>query len=186
MIQLTTTTGTCPIDKDTITITVTDAAKADFTADDTTGCPPVDVIFTDKFTGVLPGSTYFWTFGNGTTSSLANPVMVSYTSGGSYTVTLSITSPNGCVSTKTKTNYITVYNKPVASFTPDPYTTNILQPVISFYGTSTNADTCKYSFGDGSTGLGCFTQHEYLDTGTFVVMLIATNAGGTAIRLTKL
>lgn len=178
LIQLTTATGTCPIDKDTITITVTDAAKADFIADDTTGCPPVDVIFTDKSTGVLPGSTYFWTFGNGTTSTLANPVMVSYTSGGSYTVTLSITSPNGCVSTKTKTNYITVYNQPVASFTPDPYSTNILQPVISFYGTSTNADTCKYSFGDGSTGLGCFTQHEYLDTGTFVVMLIVTNKGG--------
>ena len=53
-----------------------------------------------------------------------------------------------------------------------------MQPVISFYGTSTNADTCKYDFGDGSTGTGCFTQHEYLDTGTFVVMLIASNAGG--------
>jgi gliding motility-associated-like protein len=178
LVQLNITTGTCPVSTDTFTIAVTDAAKADFTADDTTGCPPVDVTFTDKSNGVLAGSTYLWTFGNGTASMLAAPALVSYNTSGNYTVTLAITSPNGCVSTKSKTNYISVYNKPVASFTPDPSTTNILQPVISFYGTSTNADTCKYSFGDGTTGLGCFTQHEYLDTGTFVVMLVALNAGG--------
>lgn len=178
LVQLTTTTGTCPADKDTQTVYVDDAALADFTADDTTGCPPVDVNFTNTSTGVAAGSTYLWSFGNGTTSTLSSPAMVTYTTGGKYNVTLAITSPNGCVSTKTKSNYISVYNQPIAAFTPDPFTTNILQPVIYFYGTSTNADTCQYYYGDNTTGLGCVTQHEYLDTGTYVVMLVASNAGG--------
>ncbi len=178
LIQLTTTTGTCPIDKDTLTVYVNDAALADFTADDTTGCPPVDVNFTNTSIGAVAGSTYSWSFGNGTTSTLSAPAMVTYTTGGKYNVTLAITSPNGCVSTKTKSNYISVFNQPIAAFTPDPFTTNILQPVINFYGTSTNADTCLYYFGDNTTGLGCYTQHEYLDTGTYVVMLVASNAGG--------
>lgn len=176
LISLTATTGTCPALTDTLSVYVNDAAITNFTQDDSVGCPPFDVTYSDLSTGVPAGSSYLWTFDNGNTSALSNPPTQTYNSAGQYTVSLAITSPSGCVSTKTKT--ISVVDAPVASFIANPNETTILQPVITFTSTSTNTDSCFYNFGDGSTGNACFISHDYTDTGTYVVTLLVTNSGG--------
>ena len=63
---------------------------ADFTYLTTLG----DVMFTNTATN---GSTYSWDFGDGNTSGEENPNHT-YDSNGDYTVTLTVTSANGCVS----------------------------------------------------------------------------------------
>ena len=61
--------------------------SADFTSDITSGIIPLDVQFSDNSQG--SPSSYFWNFGDGNTSTIANP-MHTYTIAGLYTVTLRI------------------------------------------------------------------------------------------------
>src|ERR1700754_3850141 len=81
---------------------------ANFTASKTSGCSPLLVNFTSTSTG--SPTTYFWSFGNGNTSTLQNP-SASFVSPGTYTVSLTVS--NGTVSnTVIKTAYITVFANP--------------------------------------------------------------------------
>ncbi len=61
-------------------------------------------------------STFLWTFGDGTTSTLQNPTHT-YTSTGTFTAVLEVTDALGC--TRTSSETFTV-NFPVASATPNP------------------------------------------------------------------
>ena len=62
----------------------------------TTGCAP----YTVEFRNTGRGSSFFWDFGDGTTSTLRNPTHT-YTDGGVYTITLIASQPLGCASTDT-------------------------------------------------------------------------------------
>lgn len=76
-------------------IVVTPAFTANFTAVGNVSCTvPATVNFTA--TTSIPGTyTYAWTFGDGGTSTLANPIHA-YSTAGTYDVEVEITSPNGC------------------------------------------------------------------------------------------
>ncbi len=75
-----------------------------FTSDVTTGC--LNLVTT--FSALDVFDTYLWDFGNGQTSTDANP-SVTYTSAGSYTVKLITTDAQGCSDTITKTNFINAF-----------------------------------------------------------------------------
>ena len=79
---------------------------------------PLTVNFTNSSTGSI--TSYAWTFGDGTTSTVANPSKV-YSAPGTYTVSLTVTGPGGS-NAQTRTNYITVSapSAPVAQFTGSP------------------------------------------------------------------
>ena len=86
---------------------------AAFTTSVTTGTAPATITFTDLSTG--SPTSWFWSFGDGSTSTLENPAHV-YTQAGTYTVTLTAT--NGADSnTATKSDYIvvTAFNPPVST-----------------------------------------------------------------------
>jgi PKD repeat protein len=80
------------------------APVASFTASTTSGVAPLSLNFTNLSTGSI--TSYAWTFGDGTSSTSANPAKA-YTLPGVYTVSLKATGPGGS-NTQTKTNYITV------------------------------------------------------------------------------
>ncbi len=85
------------------------APVANFSGAPTSGNAPLSVTFTNSSTGTAP-LTYAWTFGDGGTSTAANPVYA-YATAGTYTVTLTTT--NACGSDgETKTGYITVNTPP--------------------------------------------------------------------------
>ena len=71
--------------------------NAAFSANPTTGIAPLSVAFTDLSTGA---STYNWTFGDGSAVSTSTNPTNTYTTNGTYTVTLLITSGT-CVDTAT-------------------------------------------------------------------------------------
>ncbi len=68
------------------------APVADFSADVTSGSKPLTVKFTDQSVGSI--TSWFWEFGDGETSSDQNPSHT-YTNGGDFTVSLTITGPGG-------------------------------------------------------------------------------------------
>ena len=79
-------------------------STADFSGTPTSGNAPLIVTFTDLSSGGPTG--WAWTFGDGGTSTLRNPAHT-YSSAGTYTVTLDVTGPGGPAS-QTKTGYIVV------------------------------------------------------------------------------
>jgi gliding motility-associated-like protein len=82
---------------DTVIVTQTAAPVASFTADPTTGAPPLTVNLSNTSSNA---TIYSWDFGDGTTSSLTNP-SVNYLANGTYTITLTASDTSGCSDTAT-------------------------------------------------------------------------------------
>jgi glucose/arabinose dehydrogenase/PKD repeat protein len=94
---------TSPIDRGANILRVRFVGDADFTADVVRGSAPMTVHFTDAST--VPGiSSRLWEFGDGATSTEANPTHT-YTDDGSYTVRLTVTGSSGAAVAE-KPNYI--------------------------------------------------------------------------------
>ncbi|HTB06263.1 MAG TPA: PKD domain-containing protein [Bacteroidia bacterium] len=122
--------------------------------------------------------TYFWDFGDGF-SSTTNPVSHSYLQSGTYTVTVTVTSPAGCVSKASAPANVTVYPTAIARFTPDPSEAPIANPVIAFRDASVNTTSWTWDFGDESAP--SFEEnptHIYKDTGSYKIQLTSNNSYG--------
>jgi len=166
------------IDSVTYTVIVNALPVVAFSDNFAAGCGPVPVSFTDLSTvpgGVITG--WYWDFGDGGSSLEQNPTHV-YSQSGVFSVTLTVTSDKGCISTLTQYNTITIYPSPGADFNPTPAETNILEPDISFDNLSTGAVSYFWTFGDGGSSNAFEPTHTYGDTGTFTVMLAVVNVFG--------
>jgi len=151
--------------------------QIDFSADVQQGCSPQVVIFTAN----APGATaYEWDLGNGANSSAANPG-ASYISPGFYTIRLRAIYPNGSTQTISKTNYIEIFDNPVANFSSNLVQicagasinfTDLTQPG------SNPLTSWLWDFGDGDTASVQHVQHTYTSPGTYTVTLISTDIRG--------
>lgn len=92
-------------------------------------CANIPISFKDESTSFGPVQAYAWDFGDGTTSSIANPVHT-YTTPGEYTVSYTITGFDGCVSDPLKRKVI-VGDKPIAAFQAFDTCTNIALRIIN-------------------------------------------------------
>jgi gliding motility-associated-like protein len=163
-----------PDAKDSVFIKVNNNPFAGFIATPDKGCQPLKVNFS-----VLPDSTfqpaYHWDFGDLTSSSQKEPLH-QYLKPGTYPITLEITSASGCKSTKTIQNGVTVFPKPVASFSIRPKKPSIKNPVVTFQNGSSGADYYTWIFdASGTSGNEKSPVFVYGDTGRYTVKLIATN-----------
>jgi len=140
------------------------------TANFTYSASGLTVSFTDTSTdsGGTIGS-HAWTFGDGGTSSAANPTHT-YAAGGTYSVTETVTdSGNG--STSSKTSAVTVSGSggtPTANFT---YSASGL--TVNFTDTSTDSGGSigmhSWNFDDGNTSTAANPSHTYASAGTYSV-----------------
>jgi PKD repeat protein/N-acetyl-anhydromuramyl-L-alanine amidase AmpD len=107
------------------------------------------------------------------TSTDANPYF-QFPSTGVYEVTLIADGPGG---TDTEIQFITIetQNIPVAAFSQSTSLVDIDYAFVTFTNNSINANGYYWDFGDGSNSSDMNPWHEYTDTGTFDVMLIAIN-----------
>lgn len=138
------------------------------------GCIPLTVSPTATVTASETVASYLWNFGDGGTSNSATPTYT-YTTAGTYSVSLTITTISGCTSTVTMTDAVRTGTKPVASFTVNPSDVCAIDPV-NFVNTSTPAtDQWQWDFGDGGTSALENPSHIYSDTGYFSVTLIVWN-----------
>ncbi|MCX8020663.1 MAG: PKD domain-containing protein, partial [Chitinophagaceae bacterium] len=162
-------------------ITVHEAPAVNFSSNVTSGCFPLRVQFTDL---TNPGSgntitSWFWDFGNGNTSTSANPFVI-YNQTGNYTATLRVTNDKGCTKTLTRTNYIQVTDGVRASFTNTQPTVCRPPATIQFTNTSSGSGTLSFNwnFGDRNTSTLPNPSHTYLNSGTYVVTLITSSSAG--------
>ncbi len=89
---------------------------ADFDASQKSLCPHDQVQFLNRSTPSDGTGTYSWSFSNGQSSAASDPV-VYFHNPGNYNATLKYTW-DGCTSTKTITNFITVRDTPTGTITP--------------------------------------------------------------------
>ena len=162
-----------------ITVSKSDSAPvANFVANVTSGTIPLSVQFVDSSTNTP--TSWVWSFGDGGSSTLQNPSHT-YTSAGTYTVTLTATNAAGS-NTLSLSGYITaskVAALPVASFAAT-VTSGTAPLTVQFVDSSTNTPTSwVWSFGDGSSSTLQDPSHTYTSVGTYTVTLTATNAAGS-------
>ncbi len=135
------------------------------------GCAPYTAVFENTSLG---GTDFVWEFGDGTTSTVASPVHI-YINPGTYNVRLIATDTSTCNKVDTSAYFtITVFSKPVASFTwaPNPPIENT---PVNFTNTTVGANRYLWNFGDGESSTQINPSHQYNKTGRFTAELIAFN-----------
>jgi PKD repeat protein len=165
-------TNSCGTVTTTQTVTVTTAPSANFTAGNTSGCGPLQVIFENTSSENV--TSWFWTFEGGepATSTDENPTVI-YLNPGTYDVTLVVTGSGGS-DTLVRADYITVEGAPSGSFTYSQ-----VQNSVSFTNTTAGATTYTWTFGDGNSSNEANPTHTYAADGIYTVILAATNDCGT-------
>ena len=166
---------------DTIAVTVETAPTAGFNPDVSLGCSPLGINFTN--TSSANAVSYFWDFGNGDTSTVANPTYTYINNFGvdtTYTVTLISQTTFGCADTTSQT--ITIYPNPIASFS-DNSVLDCAPLNVNFTNTTSGAVSYLWDFGDGTPTDTCTNPlHVYNNLTQFIqnniVTLIATSANG--------
>lgn len=130
-------------------IDVGQPVKASFIPDKTTVCTLTDkVSFTNKSTG--PGTlTHLWEFGDGTTSTEANPVHP-YTTANTYKPRVTVTSSEGCSNSYEFTSGIIVGNFVVDFTVPSLVCTNTPTTFVST--TNPVPDYTSWLYSDGGSG----------------------------------
>ncbi len=153
---------------------------ADFSFD--TPCLGDSTHFTDasQQAGNSPIISWYWDFGDGSTSNLRNPSHI-YTAAGTYNVTLQISDVNGCLSSKTQS--VTIYGKPVANFVYTIPNCDTVFFMDASAGGGSPLALWQWNFGDPASGMfNSSTQqnpwHVYTLPGTYQVRLIVTNING--------
>ena len=162
----------------TDTVIVYPTPTADFSATPLYGCVPYTVQFSDSS---IAGTTisYLWDFGDGFTSTQANPIHT-YTDTGSYDVTLIIATTNGCIGIDTFSvpGMVNVLPSPTAGFSVSDSAVSIFDPFITVTDESQNADSCVMNFGDGFVTSDCNSIHTYWAYGSYVITQIVYNQYG--------
>ena len=141
-----------------------------------TGCGSLVVEFEDLSTG--NPNTWLWDFGNGTSSTLQNPVSI-YSTPGSYTIKLSVTD-GATQDLHTQTDYVKVYNTPLPSISNNSSVFCVPQEVIFVDETqfTNNITSWLWDFGDGGSSVLQNPNYEYSISGLFTVSLSVVDNKG--------
>ncbi|MEJ2453850.1 MAG: S8 family serine peptidase [Candidatus Thiodiazotropha sp.] len=163
------------------------APTASFSMSPASGVVPLQVSFDAGASSDRDGTltSYAWSFGDGQNGS-GSTIGHTYTSAGSYTVTLTVTDNAGATGSRTATltASIPANQAPTAAITATPASgTAPLQ--VAFDGSaSSDADgsitAYDWAFGDGQSGNGAVTSHTYSTAGSYTATLTVTdNEGGS-------
>jgi PKD repeat protein len=151
----------------------------DFNAVPQSGALPLDVQFNDSTTSADPANnTYLWKFGDGTSSTLKDPLHT-YTTSGVFTVNLTVKEITGNKATLSKPYLIHVADTANATdFTGIPQCGISPLPVQFIDGTTLPHDTWQWDFGDGGASNVSDPLYTYNGQGSWNVSLYISNFSG--------
>ena len=138
------------------------------------GCSPLVLSIANLSSG-LPDS-YFWDFGNGSTStSSANLIQETFVTGNaSTTYTISLVVQNECGVDSTS-NSITVFPNTVTAFFNSSVTTGCENLTVNFTQFSIGGTFYNWDFGDNNTSTQLNPTHTFMNPGTYDVTLFVND-----------
>lgn len=143
---------------------------------DATYCADVQATF--KAISVDTLATYFWSFGDGTTSTQASP-QHTFVKPGTYIINLSFTTIHGCSGGAYPPDTVIVYPKPHAIFDAYDSTPCKNNQLETFINLDDSAAKFQWFYGDGSSDYNNndLHTHLYADSGLYTMTLIASSPG---------
>ena len=190
LISLIASDGVC---KDTASqlVKISIKPQADFAVNTTLTCDTASVQLTNQTTN---GSSYLWSFGDGTTSTAINPIKLFAPSENPYTIKLVAFSTFGCKDSVVKPNLVLAKVPPASDFfiSPTPVIT-VPNYTFSFNNLTLNSNNYQYfwSLGDGTFAeTRDIINHKYTDTGNYPIRLIVldkiSNCADTTIKIARI
>jgi PKD repeat protein len=131
----------------------------------------------------IPPDTWYWEFGDGTNSTMQNPVHT-YADTGFYMVCLTITSDSLACTSSYCEEVFTGYAPPPSDCESFILPINMYGLTVDFQGYTISPFETSYTweFGDGVTGTGEFISHTYSAPGMYTVYLYTTDATGCSFQ----
>lgn len=172
--------GTNPLNNcsaaDSLTIIVNKMPDASFYTMDTIGCGNLNATF---FANYQASSEMVWDFGDGQTLAQVGNVTNYYGQAGCYDVTLTVTSPEGCVAQESYDDYVCVYENPIAFIGASPTSVNALNPTVQFSNSSQHAISYIWQMGDGGISYDDNPTYTYpMEGADYHVTMTAFNEVG--------
>ncbi len=173
-------------DSTIITIIVkNDSVKSAFVAAKKDSCNPFTITAVNnsiKTSGAFgPNVKYLWSWGDNTTSTLANPIGHQYLVPNTYTITLKVTDSSAC-------NPVSIYTQSVnfnTSIVSAIYTlpdTVCVPSTQTFVNSGVNPISYFWDFGDGNTSTAISPTHNYTVAGIYTSKLVVTNINTCNIK----
>ena len=137
------------------------------------------IAFSGSVVGGQPPFSWFWDFGDGSSSTLQNPSHV-YAEMGEYTVILIVTDSNDNSDSDTTIAYVTDPGEDPVANAGGPYG-GVPGEMIQFTGSVLGGSepySWSWDFGDGSSGSVQNPTHAYDEEGTYTVTLTVTDDNG--------
>jgi PKD repeat protein len=171
----------CPSAIVSTVITVKTLPTNNYVSSVTNACSaPVTTNYTSSATAPS-GSTISstnWTFTSGTptSGSGSGPISVNYNSSGSYGISMTSISSDGCTSVTNFNNVIVVGNgiTPTSSLNVGPTTSLCIGQNFSFQYTGAGADSIRWDYGNGTIAWGTestIMSYNYSTPGTYTVSM---------------
>jgi PKD repeat protein len=187
IVKLITFTGNNCSDTLTKNITIKPNPSVDFNTQ--SACANNPAAFAPTGMAVATIATWYWTFGDGGNSNQQAPTH-SYTSAGTYTVTLTVTDTAGCSNTRSKP--VIIAPLPDANFGFSTPTCKDDAVNFSDFSTAASGFVARWTwdFGDGNTQNFIFpaspnVTHQYTNSGTFNVTLTVKTNDSCTNQLTR-
>jgi gliding motility-associated-like protein len=148
------------------------------------GCLPLPVTFNANVVSIDSVTNYLWNFGDGNTSTEKIPTHT-YTTEGKFTISLNISTQQGCTAMLQLADYVQAGNKPDANFVAD-VTSACAESAINFTDSTKGATPTAWywSFGDGKNSYLQNPYNIFQDTGYQNIRLIVWSYGcsDTAVK----
>lgn len=172
---ITTNTNGCPDTLIKNNFIRVDKPVAKFQVSDSFICQPIQILFTDSS---RYATSWSWTFDNGNTSTLQNPVNV-FSSSRLYTVKLVVTGPGGCKDSAFKPINVDLLS---GTLTYSPITGCAPMP-ITFTASSSRQVDYIWNFGDGNsiTTIDSIATNTYTTLGKFLPQILLRDVRGCTV-----
>ena len=167
-----------------ISVTSAPALSASITVRPASGTAPLLVNFTGAAQGGSPAYTWAWSFGDQTTSTLQDPSHT-YTTPGTFTVTLTVTDSTGATSVATATIVVSSPGGVLsvnAQASPNPATAGATIDFTANVQGGSGSYAYSWHFGDGTLSSLAGPTHAYSAAGTYTVVLFVNDSQGAQGR----
>lgn len=149
------------------------------------GCIPLTVFFDNLSWPIDSNYTAHWEFGDGEgISNQLNPYYT-YNNEGTYSVFVSVTSPQGCYVDTTFNNLLDIHPLPTAQFNYTPEVLSSIEPEIHLIDNSQGAIHSQWSFDGINQILEGAPVHTFADTGLHTIRLIVSDINNCRDTMTK-